>query len=307
MRRVLSKTPLLLLSILLSCGGLKGPAINFSHLNHLYQPIKIQGKPIGIRFILHMQNSGGYFYNFMEDYRINRSHPSSQKSFEWWAADATSELLQGLLVYYETIPDPEVKDFIGRLAEGLVCMQYGDFDHFPYGAHFSYVNTWHPWGNNQMAVLARAGRLLGRPEWTESAHLEAEALIPRLLLEGFKVDHLRQEKGVILSFPQIAYSFRPLVWGLLQLSEATGEEKYATVAGLVASWFAGNNPSQVPMYDPQTGRYLYYRSGKRESFGWNTGSSYRRRAPRSCCSWILKRRTFTSWKIFETNHPLFRL
>ena len=371
MRRVLSKAPLLLLIILLSCGGLKGPAINFSHLDHLYQSVQIRGKPMGIlhiyaeapdyhwawvpdegiacvddaargavaylrqyrfgkdsryldragsllRFILHMQTPEGYFHNFiLEDYRINRSHPSSRKSFGWWAArgvwalaegyvvfrqcdpgfaerleealrrsfrplrgllarygeyatingrryplwlvqetaaDATSELLQGLLAYYEARGDPEVRGFIEKLAEGLICMQYGDFEHFPYGAYFSYVDTWHPWGNNQMAVLARAGRLLGRHRWIESAQLEAEALIPRLLVEGFKVEPLGQEKDVILSFPQIAYSFRPLVWGLLELSEATGEGKYAIVAGLVASWFTGNNPPQEPMYDPRTGR-----------------------------------------------------
>ena len=58
----------------------------------------------------------------------------------------------------------------------------------------------------------------------------------------------------IATFPQIAYDIRTTSLGFLQLYQATGNEDYATIAGLTASWLTGNNILGVPVYDPETGR-----------------------------------------------------
>ena len=42
--------------------------------------------------------------------------------------------------------------------------------------------------------------------------------------------------------------------GLIRLYEATGDVRYAKMAGLAASWLTGNNDVGEPMYDPDTGR-----------------------------------------------------
>ena len=42
--------------------------------------------------------------------------------------------------------------------------------------------------------------------------------------------------------------------GLIRLFEATGDEKYAVMAGLASSWLTGNNVAGRAMYDPDTGR-----------------------------------------------------
>ncbi len=55
-------------------------------------------------------------------------------------------------------------------------------------------------------------------------------------------------------FEQIAYGVRGVALGLIELYNATQDERYAKLAGLAASWFTGNNVAGVAMYDPETGR-----------------------------------------------------
>jgi hypothetical protein len=38
------------------------------------------------------------------------------------------------------------------------------------------------------------------------------------------------------------------------LYELTQEERFAELAGELATWFLGNNPANQKMYDPETGR-----------------------------------------------------
>ena len=45
-----------------------------------------------------------------------------------------------------------------------------------------------------------------------------------------------------------------MIWAALKAYEMTKEEKYLTLATDLAAWFSGNNPANVPMYDPATGR-----------------------------------------------------
>lgn len=163
------------------------------------------------------------------------------------AADATSELLLGLVAFHQAYPDPDVAVLIDRFADGIALMQYGSMQAFPYGGHASWVDGWHGWGNSQTMALAEAGRLA-------SAEREAEQFYPRLLVEGWLHSIPFDTSATIREFEQIAYAVRAVSVGLIRLAEATGEARYDRMAGLSASWLTGNNVADTPMYDAQTGR-----------------------------------------------------
>ena len=164
------------------------------------------------------------------------------------AADATSELLLGLVAYQKAHPDPDVAVLIDRFAEGIAMMQYGSMLAFPYGGHASWVDGWHGWGNSQTMALAEAGHLA-------SAEREAEQFYPRLLVEGWLHSiPFDTSATAIREFEQIAYAVRAMSVGLIRLTDATGDVRYAQMAGLAAGWLTGNNVANTPMYDAQTGR-----------------------------------------------------
>lgn len=163
------------------------------------------------------------------------------------ASDATSELLLGLVAFQEAYPDVDVDVMIERFAEGISKMQYGSMNAFPWAAHASFIDVWHGWGNSQTQALAEAGIL-------ESAIREAEHFYPRLLINGWRHSFPLANPEGGRTFEQIAYATRAVTVGLIRLYEATGDTRYAQMAGLAASWFTGNNVAGVPMYDPRTGR-----------------------------------------------------
>lgn len=170
--------------------------------------------------------------------------------------DATSEVVLALLDYYSENPDEEIGEIIEKLADGLVQFQVKDSSSPFYGTHLSWRNCWHAWGNAQTEALAKAGRIFNNTTWIESAKLEADNFYPFLMSMNFLqgIELLLKEAPRVNAYPQISYGIRPMVSGLIQLYIATEDEKYAKLAGLVASWLRGNNPAHQVMYDPKTGR-----------------------------------------------------
>ena len=162
------------------------------------------------------------------------------------AADATSELLLGLVALQQAYPDPALQTRITRFADGIERMRLGDVNTFPYGGFASYPGGWHGWGNSQTQALAAAGRV-------EVARREADDFYTLLFTDGWlhSLDYATRQPR---QFEQIAYATRCVALGLMRLYEKTGERRYAQMAGLAASWFAGNNVAGVAMYDPATGR-----------------------------------------------------
>ena len=171
-----------------------------------------------------------------------------------YAADATSELLLGLVAFEKATADPVLKDAIEKLSVGLIAMQQGDWQQVPYGAHLSYPGIWHGWGNAQTEVLSRIGKDLNFPKAVASAKKEADGFFSRLLIDGWKSSILLSDSVQIKEFPQIAYEVRTVALGLENLYKVTGEKKYAVLAGLAGSWFLGNNSAGSVMYDFKTGR-----------------------------------------------------
>ncbi|MBF8248920.1 MAG: hypothetical protein HW374_1720, partial [Bacteroidetes bacterium] len=212
-------------------------------------------------FAEHLQNSLHKSFRHIDTLLTRYGQTKSYGRFEsprWLlyeeASDATTEIVLGLLEYYEATKDSTVRNYILRLAEGVTMMQDGDFDVFPYGLHRSWRTMWHMWGNSQTQVLAQAGKLLKNAAFVQSAEREARSFYARLLINGFmkELDVAAPEKKV--TYEQIAYGVRPMALGLIRLYEATRKNEYLKMAGLAASWLFGNNVLRQQMYDPATGR-----------------------------------------------------
>ena len=169
-------------------------------------------------------------------------------------ADATTELVLGLIEFYRATDNESVKANIRKLADGLMVMQDGDMRTFPFGAHRSWETVWHSWGNSQSHVLAYAGRVLRDKKMIASAEKEAKGFYTRLLIHGMLKEWDLAESQKKSVYEQIAYGIRPMTLGLLRLYDATSNKVYLKMAGLAASWLFGNNVLHQSMYDSTTGR-----------------------------------------------------
>ena len=179
------------------------------------------------------------------------------------AYDQSAILMMGMESYYKNIhKDSALIKLTEKFAEGLLLTQKGDSAQFPYGAYLSWNNLWHSYGNMQAYAMLRAGKLLGRDDFIESALIEINYFYPYLLNEGC-LHHFyiieEEEEGQIREteksmYPQIAYGIRPMVYACLEAFNITEEKKYVDMAQRLASWLAGNNPAGQQMYDPETGR-----------------------------------------------------
>ena len=188
-------------------------------------------------------------YGEVED---ERGRPFPQWLVRETAPDATSELLLGLTALERSAPSEAGARRVRQFADGLARARFGDLTTFPYGGHASWVGGWHGWGNSQTQALAGAHDLAG-PEALASARAEADVFYPRLVVEGWlhNLDYATEDAQ---RFEQIAYDVRPAAVGLVRLYDATGEPRYAVLAGLAASWLRGSNPARAVMADPATGR-----------------------------------------------------
>ena len=170
------------------------------------------------------------------------------------SATATAEALLGLLALHRAEPSPKLAALASRTAELLVPLSAGSAADAPWGARLDRAGaSWHAWGARSTAALAAAAVVLQRPDFAAAAGREADALWARFLLAA-QVPSAVSPDGRATWFPQIAYGISPIVEGYLALAEATGERRYAVLAGLAAGWFVGGNAAGVSMYDEKTGR-----------------------------------------------------
>jgi multiple sugar transport system substrate-binding protein len=170
------------------------------------------------------------------------------------SATATAEALLGLLALQQAEPSEEIAALAARTADLLVPLAQGSTGTPPWGARLDApASAWHAWGARSTSALATAGIVLDRPDFADAARQEADALWVRFLLAGRFPAEVAPD-GSVQWFPQIAYGISPIVEGYLALADATGDRRYAVLAGLTAAWFPGANPAGVAMYDEQTGR-----------------------------------------------------
>lgn len=174
--------------------------------------------------------------------------------------DASSTALLGLIPHFQRSRDAGTRALIAHLGDGLVRMRVGDAATFPYGAHLSWRNQWHAWGNAHAYALMRAGALLRRDDFTRSALAEVDGFYPHLLRDGmvssFALRRVadRVEAVDVQRFPQIAYGISPIVLAANEAYRVTGQARYRDLARRLARWFDGKNVAGRPMYDAATGR-----------------------------------------------------
>lgn len=168
--------------------------------------------------------------------------------------DATSELLLGLVALERAAPTPAGARRVRLFADGLARTRRGDLRTFPFGGFASWPGSWHGWGNSQTQALAEAADAgLVSDSSRDAAVGEANTLFAHLLVEGWQHEMLFPT-GSAREFEQIAYAVRTVAVGLVRLHALTGEDRYAVMAGLAASWLTGNNAAGAVMADPETGR-----------------------------------------------------
>lgn len=197
--------------------------------------------------------------NFKTEYIENIEVPTwlPQK----YASDQSALLILGLLKNQERTSDKDIKPLIDALAKGIMLMQKGDANTYPYGAFMSWQNLWHAWGNNQAYALLKAGQRFNESSYIESALKEIDNFYPYLLEHGFAEaiwiqkdadsDGFSEVKRN--SYPQIAYGLRPMVWATTEAYSYSKNKKYKTLAKALEAWLYGENDAKGAMYDPATG------------------------------------------------------
>lgn len=177
-------------------------------------------------------------------------------------ADAASTAALGLARHYQRTGDAGTRALLVRLGEGMTQMRAGDAKSFPYGAHLSWRNEWHGWGNAQAYALLRLGKLLGRKDFIASGLAEVDHFYPFLLEHGMLARFsVRQSAGKIEQidsgrFPQIAYGLSPMILASMEAYHQTRRGRYRKTARALASWFSGTNDARQPIYDAASGRVL---------------------------------------------------
>jgi hypothetical protein len=177
-----------------------------------------------------------------------------------YAADQAAVMILGLLAYHKRTGDKNSLKLLDKMAEGVMQMQKGDKDKFPYGAFLSWGNIWHAWGNSQAYALLEAGQKLKNDAYINSGLKEVDHFYSSLLKNGFLsafwIEKTAEgfEESKREEFARIAYGVRPMVWASVKAYEITGESQYAQKAATLASWFHGNNIAGIKMYDETNGR-----------------------------------------------------
>ncbi|MEO8910604.1 MAG: extracellular solute-binding protein [Gemmatimonadaceae bacterium] len=167
---------------------------------------------------------------------------------------ATSEALLGVIALQRAAPSASYAALATRTAELLERQSAGSAQTAPWGAFTDGpAADWHAWGSRSVEALAMAGQTLNRPDFVVAARKEVDGLWSRFMLAG-EIPASVSPDGTVKWYPQIAYGVGPIVEGYLALADATGDRRYAIFAGLAASWFNGNNPASVAMYDEGSGR-----------------------------------------------------
>ena len=175
-------------------------------------------------------------------------------------ADQAATLILGLIPYCQTTDDVVIKNYIHKLANGIVMTQFGDAAHFPYSCFLSSGNTWHAYGSDQASAIFKTGIFLNDTSFTSKAMMEVNNFYPWLLNNGFKNSFDVTFNGNFFAaeniheFEQIAYGIRPMVFAAIDAYVITNDERYADMAGHLAAWFLGKNGADVNMFSINTGR-----------------------------------------------------
>lgn len=173
----------------------------------------------------------------------------------------TANAINSLYVHHK-IANPSTQSKIETLAqqlgEALILTQQGSFTQFPYGGFMHIIEgsqkqfNWNEWGSISIKAIAYAGALTNNEQWIEAAVYAADSFIGDLMISG-RAETISPNKK---PYPLINYGTASNVDNMLALYNVTQDIKYAKLAGLIGSWWMGNNIMNVPMFNQNTG-YAY--------------------------------------------------
>jgi hypothetical protein len=176
------------------------------------------------------------------------------------AVDQSAILLLGLLSYYDRHNDAAVLTGMKKLADGILLMQKGEADQYPFKVILSFQNTWHAYGSDAAYALLKAGKKLNQEAWIKAGMQEVDYFYPYLIGRGYLESLEVSQSGTVVSkvkesqFSQISYGIRPMIWATLAAYDMTQNQKYVDQAAMIAGWYLKQNPAGTPMYDVLTGR-----------------------------------------------------
>lgn len=169
------------------------------------------------------------------------------------AADQTGVAVLALAEYQAANPNPETEALLTMLADALRDYQLGGPGEYPWGMHPHSLSTpgfWHAWGSHEAQALARAGEVLRRDDYVDSARRELDNFFAWQLA----TERVQEIGALPFRQGQQAYGTNSIVQAAINVYRATGDVRYARMGGLHATWFTGNNMAKTAMYDPATGR-----------------------------------------------------
>ncbi len=184
---------------------------------------------------------------------------------------SASSALVGLVDYYvaQGYPSGDLRNDIEKTINAIVRFVKGDWGEYPFGTIVTADNNpfkWQAYGAYAAYALAYSAlNLRGDPyfapevdKWAEVVANVTDKFYSKLLTWEFP-----GSEGMNPSFrwwPKISYAVSPIASAIAILRDyykATGKqdlyEKYAVMAGLAGSFWFGNNPLGVNMYDPIRG------------------------------------------------------
>ncbi|HEY0259339.1 MAG TPA: hypothetical protein VGC18_05755 [Lacisediminihabitans sp.] len=174
-------------------------------------------------------------------------------------ADASAEAVLGLAAYSAAAPsDRAARTALSELSEGIAAMgsqqdAAAAEQSWPYGAILPGTTSrsqLHSWASQMPEALARASVVLKRPALLRPAVTDSIAYSGTLLTSTGPINGFSPAPT---DTTQIAYGADSRLQSLLAVADAAHSEGIERLAGLMGSWYFGNNTSGRPSYDPATG------------------------------------------------------
>jgi len=168
-------------------------------------------------------------------------------------ADQASVAALALAEMQQARPNAVTGTVLTKVADGISSLQQhaGRDGALGYSGHTTwYPDEWHAWGAHEAEALARAGEVLHRTDFVNAAQTAIEGVLSWQLAAG----RVQQLTPLPDRSGQQAYGVAAATRASMAVYRATGDVRYARMAGLHASWLLGNNMANSPMYDPATGR-----------------------------------------------------
>jgi len=169
-------------------------------------------------------------------------------------ADASSEACLGLDAYAAATGDSATKQALSQLSEGIAALSTGTPTTWPFGAILqdaTDLSLWHAYGDQLAGALTLASTTLHESRLQGPAVSYGAGFVPHLIVQGGPDNEWLPSP--IAAPGQISYGAYSVFADLVALANTTRAPGFEQLAGFAASWWFGNNPGGVVMYDAATG------------------------------------------------------